>query len=133
MAANSVPLTLPWSESFGRPTGFAYHWSFDTSSVPEGPFQTTRRTQSGADIQVFRATLDANANQHVIHIHVESTATFREVVWQVYHGGDVVARYNSLGQRFNDQLTSTSSGTFAMIPYQAGLTITIYWRIQEEL
>ncbi|KIL86319.1 hypothetical protein FAVG1_10148 [Fusarium avenaceum] len=137
MAAHNgaIPLTLPWRTTFGRPSNFDYHWSFDTSAIPEGPFSTTRRLQNGVDIQVFAANLDANQNQRVIHIHMEATAgSHQEVVWQVYQGGRVVTRYNSAGQQStNDISTSTSTGDFAMIPYQAGLTITIYWRLDQEL
>nr|QOE88855.1 hypothetical protein [Fusarium oxysporum f. sp. apii] len=130
--SNPVPLTLPWVESFGRPTGFDYHWSFDTSSIPSDPLHPTRRLQNGAEINVFRATLDANHNQPVIHIHMEPTSSHTDVHWQIYHGGNIVARYNSVGQRFSSEMTATSSGTFAMIPYQAGITITIYWRLEQD-
>ncbi|KAF5675274.1 hypothetical protein FHETE_2559 [Fusarium heterosporum] len=130
----AIPLTLPWNTVFGRPSGFSYYWSFDTSTVPEGPWSTTRRVQNGVDINVFTANLDANQNQRVIHIHMAASSPHQEVVWQVYQGGRIVTRYNSAGQpSTTDISTATSTGDFAMIPYQPGLTITIYWRLEEEL
>ncbi|KAF4495242.1 hypothetical protein FAGAP_8624 [Fusarium agapanthi] len=134
-ARPAPPLTLPWTRVFGRPSNFDFHWSFDTSAVPEGPFHFTRRVQNGVDIHVFAANLDANENQRVIHIHMEATAgRHQEVVWQVYQGGQIVTRYNSVGQQFTSDIsTSTAAGDFAMIPYQAGLTITIYWRLEQDL
>ncbi|KAJ6020030.1 hypothetical protein N7499_003327 [Penicillium canescens] len=127
------PITTPWRETFGRPSSFDFHWSFSTAAV--GDFQSlTERIQSGAEIKVYRATLDANANQRVIDVFVAPTGTYSEVIFNVYHNGNIVIHYHSLGQPDTSDINSGSAGQFAMIPLPDGAqTITIYWRVEQDL
>ncbi|KAJ6041537.1 uncharacterized protein N7446_010577 [Penicillium canescens] len=130
---NINPITTPWRETFGRPSSFDFHWSFSTAAVGDVQNPTTR-TQSGAEINVFGATLHANADQRVIHIHVEPTATYSTVIFNVYHNGNIVTRYNTLGQASTSDINSGSTGQFAMIPLpDDAQTITIYWRVDQDL
>ncbi|KAJ5991674.1 hypothetical protein N7499_003793 [Penicillium canescens] len=127
------PITTPWRETFGRPSSFDFRWSFSTAAVGDVQDPTTR-TQSGAEINVFGATLDANSNQRVIHVHVNPTATYSVVIFNVYHGGNILTRYDSLGRAYTSDINSGPGGQFAMIPLpDDAQTITIYWRVDQDL
>ncbi|KAJ6018336.1 hypothetical protein N7499_003633 [Penicillium canescens] len=125
------PIMTPWRETFGRPSSFDFHWSFSTAAIGDVR-SLTERFQSGAEINVYRAAL--NANQEVIDVFVAPTGTYSEVIFNVYHNGNIVTHYSLEGQADTSDINSGSEGQFAMIALPDGAqTITIYWRVEQDL
>ncbi|TDZ24917.1 hypothetical protein Cob_v002162 [Colletotrichum orbiculare MAFF 240422] len=122
---------LPWVLTFGRPSNYDSYWNFDTSSIPADPIHPFRRVENGLEINVFRGPVDGGTQQ-MIQIHVESSSSNHDVFWQVYNGGSIVTRYSAIQHRpQTTELQSNVQGTFAMIPYQPGTRITLYWRLKD--
>ncbi|TEA19238.1 putative hydrolase [Colletotrichum sidae] len=121
---------LPWLVAFGRPTDYEAYWSFNTSTIADGPLQPTKWEKDDIIVNVYTGPVNGNDNQNMVHIHVESTSSRREVLWQVYGDGGIVTRYTSLEHEpETSELRSTTEGTFAMIPHRPDKKITLFWRI----
>ncbi|OHF01629.1 hypothetical protein CORC01_03119 [Colletotrichum orchidophilum] len=68
----------------------------------------------------------------MIFIHLESRMSDMDAIWQIYQGDKIVTRYSEVQrQAESSRLKSTREGTFAMIPYDSTLDITLHWNLTD--